>query len=223
MQEHHIEVPRTARYFTLGDPSGGVAEVWFVCHGYGQLAGRFLRHFEPLADGTRLLVAPEALSRFYLEDMAVPASERKVGATWMTREDRLSEIDDYVRYLDALHAEVFARVERASVTLHLFGYSQGTATACRWAARGAARVDRLILWAGEVPPDLDLAGAAERLRRLRLLFVLGRKDEYITPKIVAREEERLRRHGIPYEVRWFEGGHEMDGGVLQALGGETLR
>src|SRR2546426_2272905 len=31
MQEHHIEVPRTARYFTLGDTSGGVAEVWFVC------------------------------------------------------------------------------------------------------------------------------------------------------------------------------------------------
>ena len=218
MQEHHLSVTRTARYFTLGDPSGGVAEVWFVCHGYGQLAGRFLRHFEPLADGTRLLVAPEALSRFYLEDMAVPASGRKVGATWMTREDRLSEIDDYVRYLDVLHAEVFARVERASVTLHLFGYSQGTATACRWAARGAARVDRLILWAGEVPPDLDLAGAAERLRRLRLLFVLGRKDEYITPKIVAREEERLRSHGIPFEVKWFEGGHEIDAELLKELG-----
>jgi len=218
LQEHHLSVTRTARYFTLGDPSGGVAEVWFVCHGYGQLAGRFLRHFEALADGTRLLVAPEALSRFYLEDMAVPASERKVGATWMTREDRLSEIDDYVRYLDALHAEVFARVERASVTLHLFGYSQGTATACRWAARGAARVDRLILWAGEVPPDLDLAGAAERFRRLRLLFVLGRKDEYITPKIVAREEERLRSHGIPFEVKWFEGGHEIDAELLKELG-----
>src|SRR2546425_7420836 len=92
MQEHHLPVTRTARYFTLGESSPGVGEVWFVCHGYGQLAGRFLRHFEPLADGTRLVVAPEALSRFYLEDTTVPAKERKVGATWMTRENRLSEI-----------------------------------------------------------------------------------------------------------------------------------
>src|SRR3989454_9529410 len=97
LQEHHLSVTRTARYFTLGDPSGGVAEVWFVCHGYGQLAGRFLRHFEPLADGTRLLVAPEALSRFYLEDMTVPAREREVRRAWIPREDRLSGIDDYVR------------------------------------------------------------------------------------------------------------------------------
>src|SRR6059036_2375109 len=156
MQEHHIGVSRTARYFTLGNSSPGVGEVWFACHGYGQLAARFLEKLRVLDDGRRYLVAPEGLSRFYLSESP---TERRVGATWMTREDRLSEIDDYVRYLDALHAEVFARVERASVTLNLFGYSQGTATACRWAARGAARVDRLILWAGEVPPDLDLAGA----------------------------------------------------------------
>jgi len=150
-------------------------------------------------------------------------SWRAASSATSSRWHRLSEIDDYVRYLDALHAEVFARVARGAVTLHLLGYSQGAATACRWAARGAARVDRLILWAGEVPPDLDLAAAADRLRRLRLLFVLGRKDEYITPKVVAREEERLRSHGIPYEVRWFEGGHEIDPGVLQELGAETLR
>src|SRR5881296_4496989 len=137
MEEHHITTSRTARYYTLGQLGPSTREIWFVCHGYGQLAGRFVRHFEPLAGKTRFMVAPEALSRFYLEDTAVPASQRKVGATWMTREDRLREIDDYVRYLDALHAEVFARVERGAVTLHLLGFSQGTATACRWAARGA--------------------------------------------------------------------------------------
>src|SRR2546427_10238453 len=138
LQEHHLSVARTARYFTLGEISPGVREVWFVCHGYGQLAGRFLRHFEPLADGTRLLVAPEALSRFYLEGTTGPARERKGGATWMTSEDRLSEIDDYVRYLDALHAEGFARVERGAVTRPLLGFSQAPATACRGSGTGGA-------------------------------------------------------------------------------------
>src|SRR5437899_3937735 len=216
LREFRVAVARSARYFALGEPNAGTREVWFACHGYGQLAARFIRHLAGIAEPGRVIVAPEGLSRFYLG--TGEHRNEKVGASWMTREDRLAEIDDYVRYLDALHAEVFARVERASVTLHLFGYSQGTATVCRWAARRATRVDRLILWAGAVPPDLDLAGAAERFRRLRLLFVLGRKDEYITPKIVAREEERLRSHGIPFEVKWFEGGHEIDAELLKELG-----
>ena len=52
VSEHHLSVARTARYYTLGEP--GATEVWFVCHGYGQLAGRFLRRFEPIADGFRV-------------------------------------------------------------------------------------------------------------------------------------------------------------------------
>ena len=83
MQEHHFSTPRTARYYTL-DPAEAVREVWFVLHGYGQLAGAFLRHFERLQDGARLFIAPEALSRYYL-----PGHQR-VGASWMTREDRLT-------------------------------------------------------------------------------------------------------------------------------------
>jgi predicted esterase len=219
LQEHRISVTRSARYFTLGGSPHGVADVWFVCHGYAQLAGRFVQHFEPLAEASRLVVAPEGLSRFYLDDTAVPAAERKVGATWMTREDRLSEIDDYVRYLDALRAVVLRQLGRTAVHVTALGFSQGAATVSRWAARGATGVDRLILWGGELPPDLDLTAAAERFRRLRLLLVVGRDDAYITPKIVAREEERLRSHGIPYEVRWFEGGHEIDGEVLKQVAG----
>src|SRR5213592_1979241 len=99
MQEHHIGVTRGARYFALGTSSGEVGEVWFACHGYGQLAARFLEKLRVLDDGRRYLVAPEGLSRFYLSESP---TERRVGASWMTREDRLAEIEDYVRYLDAV-------------------------------------------------------------------------------------------------------------------------
>ena len=77
MQEHRLSVARTARYFTLGERSGAAAEVWFACHGYGQLAGRFLEKLRALDDGTRYLVAPEGLSRFYLSESS---TERRVGA-----------------------------------------------------------------------------------------------------------------------------------------------
>jgi len=205
MQEHTITAARTARYFTLGGPERA-EEVWFVCHGYGQLAARFLERFRVLESPARCIVAPEALSRFYLSEN--PA-ERRVGASWMTKEDRLHEIDDYVRYLDA----VYARVAPAGKRVTALGFSQGTATLCRWAAFGTSRIDRLILWGGEVPPDLDL----ERLRVPQLTLVYGTRDEFFTPKVVAANEARLREHGISYELRSFEGGHEIHAATLGSL------
>src|SRR5256714_11616751 len=122
MHEHHIGVSRTARYFTLGESLRGVAEVWFACHGYGQLAARFLEKLRALDDGRRHVVAPEGLSCFYLTES--PA-ERRVGATWMTREDRLAEIEDYVRCLDAVSDDVFQRIHRARVAGDALGFSRG--------------------------------------------------------------------------------------------------
>ncbi|HYL22613.1 MAG TPA: hypothetical protein VEU74_12680 [Gemmatimonadales bacterium] len=218
MDEHHITTRRTARYYTLGQAGPTTREVWFVCHGYGQLAGRFLEKLRVLDDGggRRLLVAPEGLSRFYLSE---GPAERRVGACWMTREDRLAEIEDYVQYLDAVYAAVFSNLDRTSVTVHAMGYSQGAATVSRWAGMGVARVDRVVLWGGELPPDLDLSKepAAGRLKAGRLTFVYGRSDEFITPKVVEATKQRLRDHGIPYREVPFDGGHEISPAVLTDL------
>ena len=205
MQEDQFSTPRSARYFTLGSPQHA-ADVWLVCHGYGQLASRFLERFRPIEAERRCIVAPEGLSRFYLTES--PA-ERRVGASWMTREDRLHEIDDYVRYLDGVYGNVVPRNARVTA----LGFSQGTATVCRWAGLGSSRIDRLIVWGGEVPPDLDL----KRLRVPGLTIVYGTRDELFTPKIIAATEERLRANQIGYELMPFEGGHEIDETTLRRL------
>ena len=116
MQENHIKVARTARYFQLGEVGKTIKQVWFVCHGYGQLAGYFLKHFESLANGERLIVAPEGLSRFYLNGF-----NGRIGASWMTREDRLNDIKDYVIFLDAVYQQIFEQVDRSSVKVSVFG------------------------------------------------------------------------------------------------------
>src|SRR5258705_5071915 len=176
MQEFHLTVGRTARYYTLGEPGPDVRQVWVVCHGYGQLAGRFVRHFEPIADASRLIVAPEALSRFYLDS----GMHERVGATWMTREDRLADIEDYVRYLDALHAAVFRQLDRASVQLVVLGFSQGVATASPWVAPGM-RPERLVAWGGVLQPVLDLTGVLYMVARTRRSIAYWTTEDFITP------------------------------------------
>ena len=222
MQEHRVSVSRTARYYTLGAPGPGTRQVWVVCHGYGQLASRFLEKLRVLDDATRYLVAPEGLSRFYLSESP---TERRVGASWMTREDRLAEIEDYVQYLDAVYQDVFGSLDRSQVTVHALGFSQGAATVSRWTALGRAKVDRLTLWGGEFPPDLDLAleAVVDRLRAARLSLVYGRADEFITSKVIATTVKRLRAHGVPVREIPFDGAHELNEGILEGLGGETLR
>lgn len=239
----HLQVPRTARYHTLGplpragETASAVREVWVALHGYGQLAGPFARHFAPIADG-RLVLVPEALSRFYLESPSQrtgaavagaaggpPVEPPRVGATWMTREDRLAEIADHVRYLDLLLAHAAADVDWERATLAVLGFSQGAVTACRWAAhrhaRGAApAIARLVLWGGSLPHDLDLAADGAFLRRTRLTLVVGADDPYATPDAVTTLRATLDAHAVPYESTTFAGGHRMDAATLVAVAGE---
>jgi predicted esterase len=215
LQEHHLTVPRTARYYTLGGQVKIPSEIWMICHGYGQLAGRFLARLDALDDGRRLVVAPEGLSRFYVPSDGDP--DDKVGASWMTREDRLSEIEDYVRYLDAVFETACRPVDRAGAKLTVFGFSQGTATAGRWAMRGKPMVDRLVLWAGLLPPDVEPAAQRRRLNALDLVFVLGDGDEFTSGAALAEQRAALDRAGVRYRVLSFAGGHHIDPATLQQL------
>src|ERR1700720_4770339 len=88
-EQRHLKVPRSARYAIMGSLEAELTEVWIVCHGHGQLARRFLYRFLPLERPDRLFIAPEALSRFYLEPPRVGshAASTLVGASWMTVDD----------------------------------------------------------------------------------------------------------------------------------------
>lgn len=211
---HHLAVTRTARYLTLGEFEGA-EEVWFLLHGYSMLASVFLKWFLPAARPGRLLVAPEALSRAYFEE----GGGRRVGASWMTREDREVEIEDYVRYLDLLAHRILAAVpESPRVQVHAF--SQGTATACRWVSFGGLRTERLVLWGGGVPPDLPLDRYGPTLTRSGLVLAIGNRDKYISQADVDREQARLAAAGLTPMVHRFDGGHRVDPALLRTFSEE---
>lgn len=200
-------MPRTARYHTLGEVDGDWGELWYVLHGYGQLARRFLANFERVAAPERLIVAPEGLSRFYLGGTA-----GRIGASWMTREEREPEIVDYVAYLDQLHHRLTDG--REGVRAGVLGFSQGTATALRWAVLGNVRPGRVILWGGAAPPDLDDELVRAALREARVDFVVGDSDEYWTEEKVGAELTRLQGLTTDPELVRYPGGHRLDSDVL---------
>lgn len=213
---------RTARYYTLGGGSAAPRTVWFVLHGYGQLAGEFVRYFSDLAADDTLIVAPEAMNRFYLVSTeSAPARDRPVGATWMTREDRDCEISDYIEYLDALYDEVAASAVSDGATVGVIGFSQGSAAATRWVAHGHVPTSRLVLWGGLMPPETDLTRGTAALGNARLTLVIGDRDHYVDAAMVSAEEARLQGAGIPFDTIRFDGGHAIKRAVLQQLGGAT--
>jgi predicted esterase len=216
---HELIVRRTARYYTLGPTHGFPRELWFVCHGYGQLARRFLAQFAALDDGTRLIVAPEGLSRFYLDPVAERRAQAapRVGATWMTREARESEIDDYVAYLEQLSTEIRHHLTGAGPRIVVLGFSQGTATVCRWLGASDLRADQIVLWSGSIPPELDLAEWAARLHGAPLTLVAGDTDELVSGNAVAAEGERLSTAGVAFTLLRHEGGHVIDPDGLRRL------
>jgi predicted esterase len=212
MQEHHLTVRKTARYFTLGTIGPDIEKIWLTCHGYAQLAADFIPGFEPLNNGRHLVLAPEALSRFYLRGFA-----GRIGATWMTKEDRLNEINDYVNYLEDLLTAIKTELNNDSVKINAMGFSQGTATISRWFVNTNHKVDNLILWAGAMPPELPGGSAQQRFNGTNLIYVLGDEDPYYEEPALKAELFRLKSAGLQPNVLRFKGGHVIDPEMLVRL------
>ncbi|MEN0004839.1 MAG: phospholipase, partial [Bacteroidota bacterium] len=65
IHEHSIPVTRTAHYATQGQVGPHIRYLCIACHGYGQLAARFIRKFDVVDRADTFVIAPEGLSRFY--------------------------------------------------------------------------------------------------------------------------------------------------------------
>ncbi|MCE2423343.1 MAG: hypothetical protein J4G03_08580 [Gemmatimonadetes bacterium] len=210
IRTHHFTAARRLRYAVVGT---GPA-VWFVLHGFNQLAPRFLRRFLALAgDGRRTVVAPEGLHRQY-----VSGSYGHVGASWMTKEDRETDIGDYVCYLDSLAATLLGEPRAATV----LGFSQGAHTALRWAALGKTAFRRIVLWGAGLPDDMDLAGHKRVLAGSEIWLVRGLRDEYWSETAHSAAKDRLEAAGLVGNTLVYDGGHRIDTGALLSLAGSPL-
>lgn len=204
--------------YTVGHAGPAVQELWVACHGYGQLAEPFARALEPLEDPARLVLVPEGLSRFYLDEPAKRhGPETPVGASWMTREDRESEIADYVDYLDIVIGTVRRELGDRTLRIVALGFSQGVATVSRWAALGRNRADRLVFWGGAPANDLPADRGKDLYKGAALTIVAGRRDDLVPLAAVEREHKALGERGLSATLVLFDGGHALNSETLRQL------
>ena len=90
IKTHHIVTPKTARYSAYGNLSSKTKYFWFVLHGSNMLSEQMLYKFKEFDPETHFVIAPEGLSRFYVNGFG-----GEVVASWMTKRDRLEEIHDF--------------------------------------------------------------------------------------------------------------------------------
>ncbi len=119
-----ISYQQKATYYREGNGK----KLLYVLHGYGQLAKFFIRKFKDLGD-QYTIIAPEGQHYFYLR-----GTSGRVGACWMTKENREQDIENYINYLNAVHAEISSEHDWQEVSI--LGFSQGVAKAFRWLAEG---------------------------------------------------------------------------------------
>ncbi len=211
MKENRIGFEFTARYYDNGLSLEDSIELLFVFHGQGQLAQFFIRKFEVLRNRGIRVIAPEGLSRYYLE-----GNYGRVGASWMTREDRLQDIDNYLKFINSIYRhEVMDPDYQGKIST--LGFSQGAATVSRWISQPHIRFDQLILWAGMFPPDLDWKVSRSQLMNKKVSFVYGTSDPYLSDERFKEQQEISDQLGVTPQQLTFDGGHTIDEKVLLEL------
>ena len=210
MYFHKITTPKTLKITSFGNPEKAKIGI-IALHGYGQLVQFFIRKFYELNPDEVFVIAPEGMHRFYLK-----GSSGRVGASWMTKEERLDDIQDNMIYLDKVYNQFLE--PHNFENLVVLGFSQGAATAARWIEHSKVNFTSFIQWAGVFPPDLKLDLSKEKFNKTKHFYVVGNQDPYFKNEEYEKSQKSwLTQQGLsPYFVE-FDGVHDLNINCLQSL------
>lgn len=191
------------------EPRGCPLVVGF--HGYGENAERHLEELRRLPGASRrVLCAVQALHPFYNRTGEVIAS-------WMTRLQRERAIQDNLRYVASVVAEVKREIPVSERLVYL-GFSQGAAMAYRVAVGSGHACHGVVVLGGDVPPELE-----DKLGHLPpVLLGRGSSEEWYDAAKMEHDVELLRGKKVDVRPVIFQGGHEWTD-EFRAAAGEFLR
>lgn len=209
MIKKYISIQRTARYFLSKELDKKVKKVIFVFHGYAQNADDFLESCIELSSEEILIVAPEGLSKFYWKDFS-----SKPSSSWMTSLERENEIKDIMSYLNQVTWEVLGDKHAQDLSISVLGFSQGAATASRFAAFTELEIDNLYLYGGSFAHDIDWTKLSSKIK---LHFIYGDEDAFINEEQVNLAKNFVHEKGLQFEIFKFHGKHKIEKEALSFI------
>ena len=207
--EKQVSYQITNTYSTLNQFTPETKNVWVIFHGLGYLSRYFMRTFKDLDPKENYIIAPQAQSKYYLDD-----KYKHIGASWLTKENTEMETRNVLNYLEKVYK---AENLQNAPNLIILGFSQGVSVATRWVARNKVECEQLILCSGKIPVELK-SEDFEFLKNTNFSFIYGTNDEYLKEGIIEVEEERLKNL-FPKNLKIiaFKGGHELNKDLIHQL------
>ena len=211
IKTHHIVTPKTARYSAYGNLSSKTKYFWFVLHGSNMLSEQMLYKFKDFDPETHFVIAPEGLSRFYVNGFG-----GEVVASWMTKRDRLEEIHDFSVYCSALYDSYVQKLPESCKTI-IMGFSQGGVTAMRWLHHLNVTVDFLLPYACWIPEDIDYAAAKTDWSKICKIFTYGAEDQFLNEKKIIEIQEICKAGNLDFHHEIYTGDHRVDKKQLKKI------
>ena len=209
MMEKQVFFQTFNSYSTLNEFTPKTKNVWIVFHGIGYLSRYFLKHFKEFDPDENYFIAPQAPSKYYLNN-----DYRHVGASWLTRENTRIEIENLMNYLDQIYKT--EELDKA-LNLILMGYSQGVSVATRWMVRRKILPAQLIIHSGKIPAELKPVDF-EFMKGTSVKLLYGTDDPFLNEKTLKIEAENAKDlFGEQLEIFPFEGGHEINAPMISRI------
>lgn len=198
-------------YQTLNTFTKDTKNIWIVLHGLGYLSRYFIRHFDMLLPKENYIIAPQAPSKYYLNN-----KYRRVGASWLTKENTNTEIENTLNYLDQVYQQEKITSNHNVIIL---GFSQGVSIASRWVGLRKVPCQHLVLYAGGIPNELNKEHFLPLINEdVKITCIVGDKDEYINESariLGAKRIDTLFNKKAKQIV--FDGTHEIKKEIILAL------
>lgn len=208
--EKQITYTASASYSCLNQLTGKTKNVWLVFHGIGYLSRYFLKYFNELSPEENYIIAPQAPSKYYLNNQY-----KHVGASWLTKENTVTETDNLLAYINEVYK---AENIPSHCNLIVFGFSQGVSIATRWIAKNKINCSQLVLYAGGIPNELTSAQFDFLENKTSVSVIMGDKDQYLTEERLKAEKKKIETlfKGKAKQII-FDGGHEVKKEIINQL------
>lgn len=208
---HEVNTVTTGRFVLEGKFSSLTRGVWICFHGYGVSAEEQIKSLDSICDEQVVIVCIEGFHRFYLD-----RAHSKVGASWMTKELRLKDIENNIRFCNQVFEQLLKLGLKPEHKLGIIGFSQGGQTMCRWIGQLDYSISVCLLWGSTLPEDVLLDfRSVKKINDSGLRFIVGERDKYISSDHVDIELDRLHDRGVSFDFHTFDGGHRLDDYTLR--------